>query len=174
MPMFYCYSTRVYESVILIKYGWKSERVWGRGVGVGDNMSGIVWVMEWTSVFVIILHIPKKKKNSQTKHRKTKEGEPRNKRSKYKVSCFIVLTFLQLKQTSDSPFRLLSSFPVKSWSPCIIACTLFIGNWTWNLCDVNLLIEQLVKFLKRNRICGRELHPLTIPYITHQFLSFLD
>ena len=124
MPMFYSFSTHIYESVILIKYGWKSERVWGRGVGVGDNMSGTVWVMEWTSVLVIILHISKKK-NSQTKHRKTKEGEPRNKRSQYKVSCFIVLIVLKLKQTNDSPFRLLSSFPVKSWSPCIIACTLY-------------------------------------------------
>ena len=102
-----------------------------------------------------------------------KEGEPRNKRSQYKVRCFIVLIVLKLKQTNDSPFRLLSSFPVKSWSLCIIARTLYIGNWTWNLSDVNLLIEQLVKFLKRNRICGRELHPLTIPYITHQFLPFL-
>ena len=28
---------------------------------VGDNMSGLVWVMEWTSVLVRILPIPKKK-----------------------------------------------------------------------------------------------------------------
>ena len=55
-------------------------------MGVGDNMSGIVWVMEWTSVLVIILHVSKKKKkkakqkNIQTKHRKTKEGESRNKK----------------------------------------------------------------------------------------------
>ena len=42
------------------------------GVGVGDNISGLVWVMEWTSVLVIILRIPKKKnKNRQTKYRKT-------------------------------------------------------------------------------------------------------
>ena len=34
-------------------------------MGVGDNMSGIVWVMEWTSVFVIILHISKKKKTAK-------------------------------------------------------------------------------------------------------------
>ena len=33
-------------------------------MGVGDNMSGIVWVMEWTSVLVIILHVSKKKKTS--------------------------------------------------------------------------------------------------------------
>ena len=49
---------------------------WGSGgVGVGDNMSGLVWVMEWTSVLVIILRIPEKKtkkKNSQTKYRTTK------------------------------------------------------------------------------------------------------
>ena len=41
-------------------------------LGVGDNMSGLVWVMEWTSVLVIILPIPKKKENRQTKYRKTK------------------------------------------------------------------------------------------------------
>ena len=177
MPMFYSFSTRIYESVIWIKYWWMSERVWGRGVGVEDNLSGPVWVMEWTSVIVIMLRIPKKierrKKKQPNKIKENKEGEPRNKGSKYKVICFIVLIFLQSKQTNDSPYRLLSSFPVKSWSPCIIACTLFIGNWTWNLSDVNLLIEQLVKFLKRNPICGRELHPLTIPYITPQFLLFL-
>ena len=86
-------------------------------MGVGDNMSGLVWVMESTSVLVIILRIPEKKqktKHSQRKYRKKKEGEPCNKRSQYKVSCFIVLIFLKLKQTNDSPFRLLSSFPVKS------------------------------------------------------------
>ena len=171
MPMFYSFSTGIYESVIWIKYWWMSERVWGRGVGVEDNLSGPVWVMEWTSVIVIMLRIPKKKTKQPNKIKENKEGEPRNKRSKSKVSCFIALIFLQLKQTNDSPFRLLSSFPVKSWSPCKIACTLFIGNWTWNLSDVNLLIEQLVKFLKRNRICGRELHP--IPFITHRFLLFL-
>ena len=33
-------------------------------------MSGLVWIMEWTSVLVIILRIPKKK--SQAKYRKTK------------------------------------------------------------------------------------------------------
>lgn len=178
MPMFYSFSTRIYESVIWIKYWWMSERVWGRGVGVEHNLSGPVWVMEWTAVIVIMLRIPKKKRKKKKKKqpnqiKENKEGEPRNKGSKYKVICFIILIFLQLKQKNDSPYRLLSSFPVKSWSPWIIACTLFIGNWTWNLSDVNLLIEQLVKFLKRNPICGRELHPLTIPYITPQLLLFL-
>ena len=84
-------------------------------MGVGDNMSGLVWVMECTSVLVIILLIPKKKKKEQpNKIQENKEGEPRNKRSQYKVRCFIVLIVLKLKQTNDSPFRLLSSFPVKS------------------------------------------------------------
>ena len=81
-------------------------------MGVEDSLSGPVWVMEWTSVIVIMLRIPKKKTAKQNKG--NKEGEPRNNRTKYKVSCFIVLIFLQLKQTNDSPFRLLSSFPVKS------------------------------------------------------------
>ena len=90
MPMFYCFSTLIYESVI-IKYGWKSERVWSVGVGVGGNMSGLVWVMEWTSVLVIILRIPNKqnKKKQLNKIQENKEGEPRNKRSRYKVRCFI-------------------------------------------------------------------------------------
>ena len=82
-------------------------------MGVGDNVSGLVWVMEWTSVLVIILRIPKKKKQPN-KIQENKEGEPRNKRSQYNVRCFIVLIVLKLKQTNDSPFRLLSSFPVKS------------------------------------------------------------
>ena len=85
-------------------------------MGVGDNVSGLVWIMEWTSVLVIILRIPKKKKKKKqlNKIQENKEGEPRNKRSQYNVSCFIVLIVLKLKQTNDSPFRLLSSFPVKS------------------------------------------------------------
>ena len=83
-------------------------------MGVKDNLSGPVWVMEWTTVMVIMLRIPKPKNKKQpNKIKENKEGEPRNKRSKYKVRCFIVLIFLQLKQTNDSPFRLLSSFPVK-------------------------------------------------------------
>ena len=61
-------------------------------MGVGDNMSGIVWVMEWTSVLVIILHVSKKKKtkqkNIQTKHRKTKEGESRNKKIIVQIKLF--------------------------------------------------------------------------------------
>ena len=40
-------------------------------MGVGDNMCGLVWVIDWTSVLVIILRIPKKKR-SQAKYRKTK------------------------------------------------------------------------------------------------------
>ena len=44
------------------------------GPGVGDNLSGLKWVMEWKSVLVMILRIPKRKKeNSQTKCRKTKK-----------------------------------------------------------------------------------------------------
>ena len=140
-----------WESIILIKYGWKSERVWGRGVGVSDNMGGLVCIMEWTSV---LLRIPKKKKRQLNKIQENKEREPRNKRSQYNVSCFIVLIVLKLKQTNDSLFRLLSSFPVKSWSPCIIARTLYIGNWTWNLSEVNLLIEKLVKFLRGIAFAG--------------------
>ena len=88
-----------YESVILIKYGWKSERVWGQGVGVGGNMSGLVWVMEWTSVLVIIMHISKKEKTKQNKTAKHNTGKQRGRAVQQmitdKVSCFIVLIFLK-------------------------------------------------------------------------------
>ena len=55
-----------------------------------------------------------KKKKQLNKIQENKEEEPRNKRSQYNLSCFIVLIVLKLKQTNDSPFRLLSSFLVKS------------------------------------------------------------
>ena len=56
-------------------------------MGIGDNKSGLVWVKESrTSVLVIILRIPKKKKKKQTnKIQGDNEGEPRNKRSQYKL-----------------------------------------------------------------------------------------
>ena len=60
-------------------------------MGVGDNMSGLVWVMECISVLVIILLIPKrKKKNSQTKYRKTKRESRATKyhSTKYAVSLY--------------------------------------------------------------------------------------
>ena len=59
-------------------------------MGLGDNMSGLVWVMECTSVLVIILLIPKKKKNSQTKYRKTKRESSATKdhSTKYAVSLY--------------------------------------------------------------------------------------
>ena len=59
-------------------------------------MVGLVLVMEWTSVLVIILRIPKKTKEKQTnKIQEDKEGEPRNKRSQYKIRCIIVLIVLK-------------------------------------------------------------------------------
>ena len=63
------------------------------GVGIGDNMNGLVWVMEWTSVLVIVLRIPKKEKPG--KIQENKEEERRNKRSRYKVSCFHLLIVLK-------------------------------------------------------------------------------
>ena len=48
-------------------------------MGVGDNMSGIVWVLEWTSVLVIILHVSKKKKK-QTKKKTAKQNTGKQKR----------------------------------------------------------------------------------------------
>ena len=45
-------------------------------MGVGDNMSGIAWVMEWTSVLVIILTAQfKKKKKRKKQPNKTQENK---------------------------------------------------------------------------------------------------
>ena len=61
-------------------------------MGVGDNVSGLVWVMEWTSVLVIILRIPKtnKKKHRQAKYRKTKRESRATKdhNTKFAVSLY--------------------------------------------------------------------------------------
>ena len=57
-----------------------SERVSGRGVGVEDNLSGPVWVMEWTSVIVIMLRIPKKKKTA-----KQNKGKQRGRAAQQKI-----------------------------------------------------------------------------------------
>ena len=50
-------------------------------MGVGDNMSGLVWVMEWTSVLVIILRIPKKKKTV-----KQNTGKQRGRAAQQKIT----------------------------------------------------------------------------------------
>ena len=56
------------------------------GVGVGDNISGLVWVMEWTSVLVIILRIPKKKREKKKKQpSKIKENKEQSRATKDKV-----------------------------------------------------------------------------------------
>ena len=57
-------------------------------MGVEDNLGGPVWVMEWTSVIVIMLRIPKKKKKKKKKQpskiKENKEAEPRDKRQSTK------------------------------------------------------------------------------------------
>ena len=65
-------------------------------------MVGLVLVMEWTSVLITILRIPKKtKKKEKQKEKQTnkiqegKEGEPRNRRSQYKIRRIIVLIVLK-------------------------------------------------------------------------------
>ena len=81
------------------------------GVGVGDNMSGLVWVMEWTSVLVIILRIPNKQ-NKKKKTVKQNPGKQRGRAAQQKItlqSTLFHFILLKLKQQSnDSPFRLLS------------------------------------------------------------------
>ena len=51
-------------------------------MGVGDNVSGLVWIMEWTSVLVIILRIPKKKKKTV----KQNTGKQRGRAAQQKIT----------------------------------------------------------------------------------------
>ena len=52
-------------------------------MGVGDNMSGLVWVMECTSVLVIILLIPEKKKKRTAKQN---TGKQRGRAAQQKIT----------------------------------------------------------------------------------------
>ena len=88
-------------------------------MGVENNLSGPVWVMEWTAVIVIILRIPKKKKRKKKKKKTAKQnkGKQRGRAAQQKIkvqsNLFHCINLSAIK-TNDSPFRLLSSFPVKS------------------------------------------------------------
>ena len=57
-------------------------------MGVGDNMSGLVWVMECTSVLLIILLIPEKKKKKKKKKRTAKQntGKQRGRAAQQKIT----------------------------------------------------------------------------------------
>ena len=59
------------------------------GVGVGDNMSGLVWVMEWTSVLVIILRIPNKQ-NKKKQLNKIQETKRESRATKDHVTKYAV------------------------------------------------------------------------------------
>ena len=69
------------------------------GGGVGDNMHGWASVGHGVDICLSynIAHSKKdKKKKKQTnKTQEDKEGEPRNKRSHYKIRCIIVLIVLK-------------------------------------------------------------------------------
>ena len=52
-------------------------------MGVEDNLGGPVWVMEWTSVIVIVLRIPKKKKEKK-KPAKQNKGKQRGRAAQQK------------------------------------------------------------------------------------------
>ena len=81
-------------------------------LGVGDNMSGLVWVREWTSVLVIILSIPKKRKTDKQNTGKQRERAPQQKIT-VQSNLFHCINRSENKLTIiDSPFRVLSSFPV--------------------------------------------------------------
>ena len=51
-------------------------------MGVEDNLGGPVWVMEWTSVIVIMLRIPKKNKEKKTA--KQNKGKQRRRAAQQK------------------------------------------------------------------------------------------
>ena len=48
-------------------------------MGIGDNMGGLVWIMEWTSV---LLRIPKKKKKTV----KQNTGKQRGRAAQQKIT----------------------------------------------------------------------------------------
>ena len=74
-------------------------------MGVGDDMSGLVWVMEWTSVIVIILRIPKKKEARQN------TGKQRGRAAQQKITVQSKLfSFINRSENKLT----LSSFSVKS------------------------------------------------------------
>ena len=52
-------------------------------MGVEDNLSGSVWVMEWTSVIVIMLRIQKKKRKKTTA--KQNKGKQRGRAAQQKI-----------------------------------------------------------------------------------------
>ena len=52
-------------------------------MGVEDNLGGPVWVMEWTSVIVIMLRIPKKKQRKK-KTAKQNKGKQRGRAAQQK------------------------------------------------------------------------------------------
>ena len=54
-------------------------------MGVEDNLGGPVWVMEWTSVIVIMLRIPKKKKKNKKKTAKQNKGKQRGRAAQQKI-----------------------------------------------------------------------------------------
>ena len=62
-------------------------------MGVEDNLSGPVWVMEWTAVTVIMLRIPKnkkerrrgRKKQKQKKTAKQNKGKQRGRAAQQKI-----------------------------------------------------------------------------------------
>ena len=57
-------------------------------MGVGDNISGLVWVTEWTSVLVIILRIPKKRSQAKYRKRKRKSGTTKDHGTKQAVFIY--------------------------------------------------------------------------------------
>ena len=69
------------------------------GGGVGDNMHG--WASVGHGVDICLSDNTayskkdKKKKKQTNKIQEAKEGEPRNKRSQYKIRCIIVLIVLK-------------------------------------------------------------------------------
>ena len=66
-------------------------------MGVGDNMSGLVWVMEWTSVLVMILRIPKKKKKKAKQNTGKQRGGTAQQKITLQSTLFVCINRSEIK-----------------------------------------------------------------------------
>ena len=59
-------------------------------MGIGDNKSGLVGIMEWTSVLVIILRIPKKQNKTKKQLNKSRKTKRESRATKDHVTKYAV------------------------------------------------------------------------------------
>ena len=66
-------------------------------MGVGDNMSGLVWVMECISVLVIILLIPKRKKKTAKQNTGKQRGRAAQQNITVQSTLFHCINISEIK-----------------------------------------------------------------------------